>query len=50
MGPQLQAEVHAAATRIPGIKDAEVEIIWDPPWDPREMASEDAKMYLGIYE
>jgi len=49
MGPQIQAAVHAAATRIPGIQNANVEIVWQPKWDPREMASEDARMQLGIF-
>ena len=48
-GPQLKAEVHAAATRVEGVSDAHVEVVFSPAWDPREMASEDAKMLLGIY-
>lgn len=48
IGPMLKAAVESAAARIPGVKKAEVEYVWSPPWDPREMASEDAKMALGI--
>ena len=48
MGPELTAQVGEAAKRVPGIKDSEVEVVWNPPWDP-EMASEDAKMELGIF-
>lgn len=48
-GPQLKAEVHAAASRIQEVADVHVEVVFSPPWDPREMASEDAKMMLGIY-
>lgn len=47
-GEYLTSAVHAAATRVPGIADAQVEVVWQPKWDPREMASEDAKMMLGI--
>jgi len=47
--PQLTAGVHAAATRVEGVNDAQVEVVWTPPWDPREMASEDAQMALGLY-
>ena len=36
--------------QVEGIKDANVEIVWTPKWDPRLMASEDAKMQLGIYD
>ncbi len=46
-GPQLKAQVHAAATRV--VSDAEVEVVFSPPWDPREMASEEAKAVMGMY-
>ncbi len=36
--------------KVEGIQDANVEIVWTPKWDPRLMASEDAKMQLGIYD
>lgn len=48
-GPQLQAETQVAAARTEGITDANVEVVFSPPWDPHTMASEDAKMTLGIY-
>ena len=48
-GPQLTAAIHATASAVPGVKDVVVDVVWSPPWDPREMASEDAKMHLGIY-
>ncbi len=48
-GPQLVASVQAAATGVEGIEAADIEVVWSPAWDPREMASEDAKMHLGIY-
>ncbi|MBV8338961.1 MAG: metal-sulfur cluster assembly factor [Candidatus Eremiobacteraeota bacterium] len=41
--------VHAALMSIPGVSDAKVDLTFAPPWDPRTMASEDAKMILGIY-
>lgn len=34
---------------IPGLKDARVEMVWDPPWDPSRM-SEEGKRRLGITE
>ncbi len=48
VGPMIRAAVESAAGRIPGVSGVEVEYVWSPPWDPREMASEDAKMALGI--
>lgn len=41
--------VHAALMSIPGVTDAKVDLTFAPPWDPRTMASEDAKMMMGIY-
>jgi metal-sulfur cluster biosynthetic enzyme len=32
---------------IPGVKDATVDLVWDPPWDPSRI-SEEAKHKLGI--
>ena len=48
-GPQLTAGVHAAAAAVPTIEEVAVDVVWSPAWDPREMATEDAKMHLGIY-
>ena len=47
------AESHAAARsscaccRCPGIRDAEVKLVWDPPWDPSKM-SDEARLELGM--
>ena len=41
--------VHAALMSIPGVADAKVDLTFAPPWDPRTMASEEAKMMMGIY-
>ena len=32
---------------LSGINDAEVEIVWDPPWT-QDMMSEEGKMELGL--
>lgn len=49
VGPQLMAAVHTKAAALPGIEDAEVKLIWTPKWDPKTMASEEAKDQLGIF-
>jgi metal-sulfur cluster biosynthetic enzyme len=49
-GPYLKSEVLSQVLKVEGIHDANVEIVWTPKWDPRLMASEDAKMQLGIYD
>ena len=48
VGPLLQAQVHSALLKLPGVKEAKVELVWDPPWDPRTMASDEIKMELGL--
>ena len=48
VGPLLQAQVHAALLKLPGVKEAKVELVWEPPWDPRTMATDDIKMELGL--
>ena len=33
--------------QVPGVSDAVIELVWDPPWD-RERMSEAAKLKLGL--
>jgi metal-sulfur cluster biosynthetic enzyme len=47
-GPQLKASVQCAVEDIEGVKDAVVNIVFTPPWDPRTMASEECKIALGL--
>ncbi len=49
LGPVLETQVHAAAAALPGITDVRLELVWSPPWDPYTMASEEARLELGIY-
>lgn len=49
VGPQLMAAVHTKAASLPGVEDAEVKLVWTPKWDPKIMASEEAKDQLGIF-
>lgn len=48
MGPELQAAVHGACVRVEEIVDANVEVVWTPPWDPYTMPTEDTRLELGI--
>lgn len=38
---------HAVASMVDGIGDVEVELVWDPPWNP-DMMSEAAQLELGF--
>jgi metal-sulfur cluster biosynthetic enzyme len=48
IGPFLRDSIEAAARKAEGVKDVKVNIVWSPQWDPREMATEEAQMNLGI--
>ncbi len=43
------ANVKNAVEAIPGVAECTVDLTFNPPWDPRSHASEEAKMMLGIY-
>lgn len=43
----MPAEVELRVGAVPGIGDAEVNLVWDPPWDPQKM-SDEAKLELGM--
>jgi FeS assembly SUF system protein len=43
----VMAEVEARLLEVPGVKKANVELTFDPPWSPDRM-SEDARWELGI--
>ena len=47
MGPVIAEDVKGKVLELPGIDDAEVEIVWDPPWS-QDMMSEEGKMELGL--
>jgi probable FeS assembly SUF system protein SufT len=47
MGPVLAQEAKAKIEALPGVDEAEVELVWDPPWN-QAMISEVGKMQLGI--
>ena len=42
------ATVECAVRQVPGIREARVELVWDPPWS-RERMSESARLTLGMY-
>ncbi len=43
----LPLEVESKVSAIEGVKSAQVDVVWDPPWDPGKM-SESAKLQLGM--
>jgi metal-sulfur cluster biosynthetic enzyme len=49
VGPMFKAAVESKVKSMEGVEVANVEITFTPPWDPRTMASDDAKVQLGIW-
>ena len=43
----MPGEVELRAASVPGVRDAEVNLVWDPPWDPQKM-SDEARLELGM--
>jgi FeS assembly SUF system protein len=43
----LPNEVELRVLSVPGIRDAVVKLVWDPPWDPSKM-SDEARLELGM--
>jgi metal-sulfur cluster biosynthetic enzyme len=41
--------VYEAASAVRGISEVNVDLTFSPPWDPRTMASDEAKMMMGFY-
>jgi len=44
----LPLEVKKQITKISGVTDAKVDVLWDPPWD-RDRMSDAAKLQLGMF-
>jgi probable FeS assembly SUF system protein SufT len=47
MGPVLASDVKMKIENLPGVKNANVEVVFDPVWD-RSMMSEAARLQLGM--
>ncbi|SNS51242.1 FeS assembly SUF system protein [Sphingomonas laterariae] len=43
----MPGEVELRVGSVPGVGVAEVNLVWDPPWDPQKM-SDEAKLELGM--
>jgi FeS assembly SUF system protein len=43
----LPAEIENKVKAVSGVSDVKLDLVWDPPWDPRKM-SETARLQLGM--
>src|SRR5512146_120280 len=48
-GPSLVEEAELAVQERPGLTNVVVGLVWDPPWNPKDMASDYAKDVLGLW-
>ena len=46
MGDVLKEDVRRKVQGVPGVREVQVEVVWDPPWDASRM-SDAAKLQLG---
>jgi len=45
-GPAIVAAVRDSVKALTRLPEVRVELVWDPPWDPDEMPSEDVRFIL----
>ncbi|MCD6340602.1 MAG: metal-sulfur cluster assembly factor [Desulfurococcales archaeon] len=42
-------QVTDAVSKIEGVKDVKVDLVFDPPWDPTKMTEEGRRLFKKIY-
>jgi probable FeS assembly SUF system protein SufT len=47
MGGSIAADAQNKLLSIPGVKEADVQVVWDPPWSPEKISAE-GRTLLGI--
>jgi probable FeS assembly SUF system protein SufT len=47
MGEFLKEDIRGKLLAVPGVREADVELIWDPPWN-QSMITDAARLQLGI--
>jgi len=45
---ELPAQVQKAVLGVPGVRRCDVEVVWDPPWDPSRM-SDEARLAVNMF-
>jgi len=47
MGPAIAADAQSKVLQVPGVEDADVDLVWEPAWN-QGMISEEGRMILGL--
>ncbi len=45
---ELPVQVREAIMAVPGVRRCDVDVVWDPPWDPSRM-SEEARLSMNMF-
>lgn len=48
LAPEILRMVEEAARGVDGLEAVHVDVVFDPPWDPRTMATDEALDALGL--
>jgi len=48
-GQQMVDSARTAVGALPGVKAVDIDLVWEPAWDPRTMASDAVKDTLGLW-
>jgi len=48
MGGSIASDAQGKLLDIPGVKEADVQVVWDPPWTPEKISPEGRNL-LGIH-
>ena len=48
MGGSIAADAQNKLLDIPGVKEADVQVVWDPPWTPEKISAE-GRSLLGMH-
>lgn len=49
MGPSIAGDIEAILRLEDGVKDVELEVVWDPAWTPQRIKPELKEMLFGGY-
>jgi len=47
MGPSIAADARQKILTLPGVQEAQVDVVWEPPWGP-QMITPDGRKKLGM--
>jgi len=49
LAPEIKQDIEQALKNICGFEIVEIDLVWDPPYDPSTMASDEIKDKLGLW-